>query len=267
MTCICAAWSEALSNEKDRTVRALGLLEQAIARDPRYAPALAAAANCHLVIDLGNWTDDPVANRRAALRLARQALQLASDDPMVLATAGRVLGYFGEDISAALRLVERALALNPSYAVGWRFGGILNLFAGRTESAIEHFETCLRLDPRGSHGTTLFCIGAARFFERRFEEALEMFLPSLEEMPALISTYQFLAACYAHLGRLREAGEIIDRPRTTTRVVMPNTVPFRKPEHRELFLSGLRLALGEEAPRARPSASPRSSPPTPAVRG
>ena len=189
-------------------MRALGLLEQAIGRDPRYAPALAAAANCHLVIDLGNWTDDPVANRRAALRLARQALQLASDDPMVLATAGRVLGYFGEDISAALRLVERALALNPSYAVGWRFGGILNLFAGRTESAIEHFETCLRLDPRGSHGTTLFCIAAAYFLDKRFEEALEMFLSSLEEMPALVTTYQFLAACYAHLGRLREAGEI-----------------------------------------------------------
>jgi adenylate cyclase len=155
------AWPEQLSNEKERTVRALGLLEQAIARDPRYALALAAAANCHFVIELSSWTDDPATSRRDGVRLARQALKLASDDPMVLATSGGLLGYFGEDIGAALRLLERALALNPSYARGWQMSAWLNLFAGRTETAIEHFETSLRLDPRGGRGTILSGIGVA----------------------------------------------------------------------------------------------------------
>jgi hypothetical protein len=34
--------------------------------------------------------------------------------------------------------------------------------------------------------------------------------------------------------------------RAITPVVVPSNVPFRKPEDRELYLSGLRLAAGEE---------------------
>ena len=47
------------------------------------------------------------------------------------------------------------------------------------------------------------------------------------------------------MGRLVEAREIIARLRAITPVVVPNANYFRKTEHRELFLSGLRLAAGE----------------------
>jgi predicted TPR repeat methyltransferase len=60
------------------------------------------------------------------------------------------LGYFGEDINMALRLVDRALALNPSYAHGWDAFGWLHVFVGHTEAAIQHFESSLRLDARGT---------------------------------------------------------------------------------------------------------------------
>jgi adenylate cyclase len=59
-----------------------------------------------------------------------------------------VLGRFGEDIDAALALVERALALNPSFAYGWYWSGWLRLFAGQADLAIQHFETSMRLNPR-----------------------------------------------------------------------------------------------------------------------
>jgi adenylate cyclase len=54
-----------------------------------------------------------------------------------------------------------------------------------------------------------------------------------------------LAACYAHMGRLDEAREIVARLRAISPIVVPGVVPFRKPEDRELFLSGLRVAAGE----------------------
>jgi len=53
------------------------------------------------------------------------------------------------------------------------------------------------------------------------------------------------AACYAHLGRLDAAREVIDRLRVLTPEVRPPHLPFRHPEHQELFLSGLRMAAGE----------------------
>jgi hypothetical protein len=72
-----------------------------------------------------------------------------------------------------------------------------------------------------------------------------MLLRSLQEHAGWAPTYRFLAACYAHMGRLDEARETIDRLKAVTPMVMPNTMHWRKPEHRELFLSGLRLAVGE----------------------
>ena len=39
--------------------------------------------------------------------------------------------------------------------------------------------------------------------------------------------------------------EIVTRLRTITQVVIPDASYLREPEHRELFLSGLRLAVGE----------------------
>ena len=47
------------------------------------------------------------------------------------------------------------------------------------------------------------------------------------------------------MGRLDAAREVIDRLRVLTPEVLPRHLPFRHPEHQELFLSGLRLAAGE----------------------
>ena len=49
------------------------------------------------------------------------------------------------------------------------------------------------------------------------------------------------------MGRLYEAREIVNRLRAITPVVIPSVIPYRNPEHRELLLSGLRLAIGEGA--------------------
>ena len=72
-------------------------------------------------------------------------------------------------------------------------------------------------------------------------------LLALGENPSFITAHRFLVACYAHLGRLPEARETVERLRAVNCAVWPYTVPYRNPEHRELFLSGLRLALGDEA--------------------
>jgi hypothetical protein len=39
----------------------------------------------------------------------RRALEVAGDDPGVLANAAQTLAYFGEDIGAAIALIEIAL--------------------------------------------------------------------------------------------------------------------------------------------------------------
>jgi adenylate cyclase len=90
-------------------------------------------------------------------------------------------------------------------------------------------------------------MGAARFFSRRFDEAVAKLLLAIQEDPSHLQAYRYLAACYAHMGRLDDAREIVGRLRAITPLVIPNASFLRNPEHRELFLSGLRLAASEEA--------------------
>src|SRR5439155_14781455 len=104
---------------KERVIEALGLLAQAIAIDPHYGPALSWAAMCHLRLVIDGWAEEPETSRREGIDLARQALQVAENDPGILANAAFVLTALGEDIGAMIALVDRALALNPSFARGW----------------------------------------------------------------------------------------------------------------------------------------------------
>jgi adenylate cyclase len=226
---------------------ALRLTEQAIARDPRYGPALAWAAYCCYRVHLDDRSADRAADRRKGADFARRALEVAGDDPGILVNAALVLAYFGDDIGAMMALVARALALNPNYARGWLVSGILRNFAGQADLAIEHVEASLRLSPRARVGSSPHVIGAAHFYARRFDEAVPKLLLAIQDDPSYPATYRVLAACYAHMGRLDEAREIVARLRAITSVVIHDVSFFRNPEQRELILSGLRLAAGEEA--------------------
>jgi TolB-like protein/class 3 adenylate cyclase len=230
---------------KERIVEALGLLEQAIAIDPHYGPVLSLAAACHLRLHHDGWAEDPETRHRKGIDLARRALQVAENDPGTLAYAAVVLAQFGEDIGTMVGLIDRALALNPSFAHGWYWSALLRLFAGNPDLAIEHVETALRLSPRERIGAPLGVMGMAYFFKRRFDEPASKLLLSMQDHPGYPGTYRFLAACYAHMGRLDEARAMVGRLRSITPMLVPNYLPFRHPEHRELFLSGLHLAAGE----------------------
>jgi adenylate cyclase len=239
------ALSHAYTWEKGSTLAALDLLGQAIEHDPRYGPALALAAECYYNLHVNGWTNDPELNRREGIDLARQALRVAADDPGVLGRTAYALAYFGEDIHACVELVDRALTLNPSFARGWVISGWLRLWAGQPELAISHFETSLRFSPHARRAGTFMAMGVGHFFARRFNDAVSMLLRSLQEHPGWAPTYRFLAACYANMGRLDDAQEIVRQLRAVTPVIMPNATHWRNPEHRELFLSGLRLAADE----------------------
>ena len=221
---------------------ALKLLEQAVEHDSRFGPALALAAVCRHHLDINGWTVDREANRHTAIDLARRAILVAGDDPDVLAYGGFALGYFGEDIGSATALIDRALELNANFARGWFWSGWVRLYAGDFETATRHFETSMRLSPRDRWAIHLTGLGIADFFGRRFDRAVAKLRASLDEIPAHATTYRFLAASYAHMGKLDDARQIVQRLRTLTPVVMPTLTNFRKPEHRELLLEGLRLA-------------------------
>ena len=223
------------------------LMEQAIARDPRYGPALAWAAICCFRLILDGRSEDPAADRLKGADFARRALERAGDDPGVLANAAVALAYFGEDIGAMMALVDRALALNPNFARGWHIGGMLRVWAGQPDSAIEYLEAALRLSPCTRIGTSANLIGLAHLFARRFDQAVPKLLLAIQDDPSFPAPYRFLAACYAHMGRLDDARETLARLRAISVVVMPDASHFRNAEHREAAAVGIAPRAGRLA--------------------
>jgi len=236
---------DCLSWDRERIRSALGLLERAIERDPKFGPAVAFAAVCHHHFTTIGGVEDPAIHRRAALGYAQRALQASPSDPDTIAEVAFMHGYFGEDIEPATKLIDRALALNPSFCRGWGISGWLRLWAGHMDVAVEHLQTAIRLSPLDPKATQLYGIAVAHFFEGRFSDAIAMLVTALDELPGHAGIYRYLASCYAHAGRFDDAREIIKRLRTITPSVLPNVVQWRRPEHREFFLSGLRLAMAE----------------------
>ena len=235
---------------KEAVFEALKLLDQAIAIDRHYGPALALASACHMQFVNYSWAEDPATARDKAVDLGRRALQAAGDDPDVIAGAAMVLAVFGEDIDTMMELADHALALNPSSARGWYHNGFLRLMAGEPDRAIELAKVSLRLSPRARIGGVHTVIGASHFLSRRFDKARAKLLLAIEETPNFPVPYRYLAACCAHMGRLDEARDVV----TWLQAITPNVIPprmmyLRDAEHRELYLSGLRLAAGAAAQR------------------
>ena len=117
------ALPDAESGERERTTRALGLLYRAIERDQSYGPALALAARCHDILYVSGWSDNLEASRRESVSLAQRALHAAPDDPDTLARSAYALGMSGEDLDAAIALMDRSLQLKsglcPRLAFEW----------------------------------------------------------------------------------------------------------------------------------------------------
>jgi TolB-like protein/class 3 adenylate cyclase len=231
--------------DRDGTIQAVSLLEQAGTRDPRFGAPLALAACCHLMLSLSGWTEKPEISRLAGIDLARKALRAAGDDPCTIIRSAYALGYFSEDIGTPIALAERALEMNPSFAAGWYYSAYLRLWAGQPDLAIEHFTASVRLSPHDRPARVHFGIGMAHFMAGRFDEARAMLLRSSQEFPGWAPNYRFLASCYAHLGRIKEARQIVAHLRAITPVIIPTAEHWRNAEQRELYLSGLRIAAGE----------------------
>ena len=236
------AWS------REANLEAIALLEQAVECDPRYGMALASLALCHAHNLLNGWVKDAAAERELAIIWARRALEAAPDDPSTVTSAAGALMNTGESIETLKRLVDGALARNPSHAFGWMWSGWMRTLSGESDLAITHFETSLRLDPRATRKAFhLTGIGMCHFFESRFDEASRILEISFNELPSYSITAWFLAATYTKMGRLDEAREFAKR-----QGIAPGGAwlaigrMLDNATHRDRALSALKLATGEE---------------------
>ncbi|HEY3794689.1 MAG TPA: adenylate/guanylate cyclase domain-containing protein [Bradyrhizobium sp.] len=193
--------------EKERSSTALELLERALAIDPEYPLALSLAAWCHAQRCVYNWTDDVAGEQAMARSLAERAVNLSSEDPVILAVLGAVQ-TFVRNYGTARVLLERALALDPNGAWAWSRLGWIENYADHPRKAIENFERALRLSPVDPMNFNNYAgIGSAHEVARQYDKAAAFYRRALEERPNAGWLYRNLTSSLSGAGRIDEASQ------------------------------------------------------------
>jgi adenylate cyclase len=197
-------WTREANNE------AIAMFSTAIELDPDFAAAYGLAARCYSQRQVNNWVIDREHESAEALRLARRALELGRDDPVVLSTAGIALGYVAGRVEEASVLIDRALVLDPNFAWAWVFGAWVKTWMSDPEAAIERATRAMRLSP---HDPAIFMIqiviASAHYTARRYDEALSWAEAALHEKPDMVVLLYTAAASAAQAGQLTKAREIM----------------------------------------------------------
>jgi TolB-like protein len=189
---------------------ALRYLEQALAIDPSYAPAMALAALCYAELRRQGWTCDPAAEAAEGLRLAARAVEIAKDDSNVLWMAAHAVRILGQDVRPARDLAYRALRLNPNSPMALTTAGWVESALANPDKTIELIGRALRLSPRDPREWLMStAMASAYLFNEQFQEAVPWAENALVQNPRNNGARRLLAASLAGLGQIDKAREIM----------------------------------------------------------
>ena len=194
------AWNRREGEEGVR--QALAYYEQAIAKDPAYAPAHASLAEAVAAAAYRGMMPRPDGYARARV-VASRALEL--DDSLAEAhlALAAVKDEWDWDWQGGERDFKRALELNPNYANGhcWYSSHLSQI--GRHVEAIAEARLGERLDPFSQVcGST---VADALFYARRYDECIAQVRKLIQARPDAVGEYFGLHTCYAGKGMFDEA--------------------------------------------------------------
>jgi DNA-binding SARP family transcriptional activator/TolB-like protein len=233
--------------ERSNFMMAGDLLRQAIDLEPEYASAHGWYAFwLHFLVG-HNWSDDPEAAQAEAAHHAERAITLDPQDAKGFTIAGHVRAFLHHRLREAAALHDRALALNPNLAMAWALSALTHLYLGEWdegERRLDRYKKLSPMDPGAFHYDVGFCVVA--LMRRDYEGAVTIARTVSELNPAFPGACKPYLSALGHLGQEREAAVVLRR----TLVLDPAfsvsrflaTTPFERPQDREHFAQGLRLA-------------------------
>lgn len=185
---------EARSRSSRRTeeeVRAaIGLYEEALAIDPRFALAHAGLMDAHLLFH-------PAAGRRlsesrsVARRAGQKALEIAPELGEVHATLGFLRGFMDHEWEGSVADLRRAIELSPGYAEAHQLLGAVLTFALRSfDEGARELEIARQLDPCSP--VIREAIGLALMNRGDLDGARRIFTEIMEDEPGFWRAHYYL---------------------------------------------------------------------------
>ena len=193
----------------DLLVKARKFFEQALELDRSNVDALVGVAFLDWIAGVAFMTDDPSSLLAAAEAKFTQALAAAPKH----ARAHHGLGYVlcaTNRASRGMEEFERALAIDPNLAAAHAGFGLAHVYVGRAEETEAYVMEALRLSPRDARINVWFLHAAtAKMLLGEYDEAAARLGKAIDLSRKDLWAHFYLAACFAHLGRLDEAHEAL----------------------------------------------------------
>jgi serine/threonine-protein kinase len=165
---------------------------QAIEKDPTYAPAYAGLADSYNIQArlAGSDSKDLVQKAKAA---AIKALEL-DDTAEAHTSLGDIKSNYEWDWAGAEREFLRAIALNPNYATAHQWYAALLVMTGRTDEALREIQRAQELDPLSPIITA--ASAGIYFYGRQYDRAVEQVAKTRELDSSFPLTPLIAGWCY-----------------------------------------------------------------------
>jgi len=184
--------------------KAIEYFNQAISKDPGYALAYAGLADSYVILSVFGAASpqDSVPQARVA---AKRALELDDTLAEAHASSGRILGPFDFEFDRSITEFERAIQLNPNYAMAhhWLSWGPLTALA-QFDRAIAEGKRAVELDPLSLINNADLG-GNVYFNSRRYDEAIAQLRKTMEIDPRFYIAHYYLGQAFQLKGQLTEA--------------------------------------------------------------
>jgi TolB-like protein/DNA-binding winged helix-turn-helix (wHTH) protein/tetratricopeptide (TPR) repeat protein len=185
--------------------------QQAVAKDPQYAPAYAAMANSYALWHgySGELQADLMPRAKEA---AVRALELDPNLPEAHVALAVILQNYDWDWETAEKEYRRAIELNPNYATAHHWYAEHLGFRGRFDEAFAESERARQLDP-----LSLIIAsdqGVLLYYSRRYDESIKQFR-IVDEMEPKYTRAGMIIHPYMEKGMYNEALECLNRGEQT----------------------------------------------------
>jgi adenylate cyclase len=234
----------ALAQTKENNALAQRMAEEAIALDPEYAPSYHYLSVTHFMDVMFRTTKSPQQSMKRAVESIQKAIAL--DDSYAAAHGWLGLLYtMLREHEKGIMEAQKGVALDPNGANSHYFLNWTLRFAGRFEEAVQVIEKSIRLNPFPPvvyfQGACLSYIGAGRH-----EEAIAAAKNAVTVAPNAPYSQVALAAAYSLAGREKEARsaaeQVLRIDPNFSLELYSKTLPYKDEADREHYVGALRKA-------------------------
>jgi serine/threonine protein kinase/TolB-like protein/Flp pilus assembly protein TadD len=186
---------------QDAYRQAADFFQQAIDRDPTYAPAYVGLADARAFLRVRGQSG------RGVYRQAKDIVQRAIEIDNTLGEAFTTMAMLTQnadwDWENAEKQYRRAIELSPNYATAHHWYGELLVQMGRIEEGIAHHQRALEIDPLSRAISS--DLGLSYYYARQYDRAIGQLQKTIEMDPNFFRTYFYRARIYEHLGQYEKA--------------------------------------------------------------